>query len=163
MLNVRKKIEHNVVMNVKILIDQVARYSVKRWKSKLRAQSARVLPSTVLCSNDYSGYIILQNLYQLGFLLYNAECIHATLLAFANGGFSKDLNCGPVLKKRHRTNFVLGLSCWRSIPDSSHGLTIRPLKSPFRSFPVFSLRSLLLCLHTSFLFAMHQLENLIRI
>jgi len=25
-LNVRKKIEHNVVMNVKILIEQVARY-----------------------------------------------------------------------------------------------------------------------------------------
>ena len=46
MLNVRKKI---VVMNVKILIDQVARYEVKEWvqrsKSKLRAQSARVLPS----------------------------------------------------------------------------------------------------------------------
>ena len=46
MLNVRKKI---VVMNVKILIDQVARYEVKEWvqrsKSKLRAQSARVLHS----------------------------------------------------------------------------------------------------------------------
>jgi len=51
MLNVRKKIEHNVVMNVKILIDQVARYGkewVQRSKSKLRAQSARVLPSKLL-------------------------------------------------------------------------------------------------------------------
>jgi hypothetical protein len=40
MLNVSKKIEHNVVMNVKRLIDQVTRYWVKRWKSKLRARVA---------------------------------------------------------------------------------------------------------------------------
>jgi len=46
MLNMRKKIEHNVVMNVKILIDHGKWEDiVKRWKSKLRALCARVRPS----------------------------------------------------------------------------------------------------------------------
>jgi len=45
----RKKIEHNVVMNVKILIDHGKWEDiVKRWKSKLRAQSARVRPSYLI-------------------------------------------------------------------------------------------------------------------
>ena len=39
MLNVRKKIEHNVVMNVKILIDQVARYG-KEWVKKVEIKIA---------------------------------------------------------------------------------------------------------------------------
>jgi hypothetical protein len=39
---------------------------------------------------------------QLGFLLYNAECIHATLFAFVNGGFSEAVNCGTAEEATQR-------------------------------------------------------------